>query len=427
MERAISDPSPKILLVNFHSTMNAGDLGLLISAREFLLRAFPSCEIKVSTNWPDEPAYNENGFIALPSPWSLSGLNDDISIVQQVRKLLLNVFQLGNTNSRRTFSPGVDSLRSAYREAELIVSVPGNQFYSSGRFGWPFPVSISGTLLAHRYRKPLVVLPQSIGPLKRWWERALIRKSFGKARQVYLRDDKSLELAEQIGLPMEKVYYLPDLALSLLPSEAAQATEVLFNAGVDLEQPKLGVTLISRMNRSFDSQVMQNYYTEIGKALAGFSKKHTVQIVFFNQVVGPTSVETDGIPTALVVNNLREQGADVFHVDETVTPSLLKACYGQMDAFVATRLHSGIYAIGMAVPTLFIGYLTKTQGMVRSLQIEDDFLDISVLSEASFGEKLETLWTNRNKKSQKLTGVIAHARQEIARAIELLKKEFDND
>jgi len=124
---------------------------------------------------------------------------------------------------------------------------------------------------------------------------------------------------------------------------------------------------------------------------------------------------------------LREQGADVFHVDETVTPSLLKACYGQMDAFVATRLHSGIYAIGMAVPTLFIGYLTKTQGMVRSLQIEDDFLDISVLSEASFGEKLETLWTNRNKKSQKLTGVIAHARQEIARAIELLKKEFDND
>lgn len=423
----VSDPSPKILLVNFHSTMNAGDLGLLISAREFLMRAFPFCEIKVSANWPDEPTYTENGFIALPSPWSLSGLNDGTSIAQQLRKFLLTILQLGNTNSRRSFYPGVDSLRSAYREADLIVSVPGNQFYSSGRFGWPFPVSISGTLLAHRHKKPLVVLPQSIGPLKRWWERALIRKAFGKARQVYLRDDKSMELAEEIGLPMEKVNYSPDLALNLPAAETAQATEILLNAGVDLEQPKLGVTLISRMNRSFDSQAMQNYYAVVEKALAGFSKKHAVQIVFFNQVVGPTSVETDGIPTALMVNNLRAQGTYVSHIDETLTPSMLKACYGQMDAFVATRLHSGIYAIGMNVPTLFIGYLTKTQGMVKSLQIEDDFLEISVLSEASLRKKLEMLWANRNEKSKKLTAVIAHARQETDRAIELLKKEFDND
>jgi hypothetical protein len=52
--------------------MNAGDLGLLISAREFLLRAFPSSEIKVSANWPDERAYQENDFSVVPSPWSLS-------------------------------------------------------------------------------------------------------------------------------------------------------------------------------------------------------------------------------------------------------------------------------------------------------------------------------------------------------------------
>jgi len=423
----ISNSTPKILLVNFHSTMNAGDLGLLISAREFLLDAFPACEIKVSANWPDELAYGKNGFTVVPSPWSLSGLNKDTSAFQQLRKFLLTVHQLGITNLRRTFSPVMESLRSAYREANLIVSVPGNQFYSSGRFGWPLPVSISGILLAHQYRKPLVVLPQSIGPLKRRWERMLVRKAFGRARHVFLRDQKSIELAEEIGLPGEKVSYSPDLALGIQAADVITAKSVLQDAGVDLEQPKIGVSLISRMNRSFDPHTMQNYYTVIEKALANFSIKHSVQIVFFNQVVGPTSVENDGIPTALIVNNLRAQGIDVVHVNETLTPALLKACYGKMDAFVATRLHSGIYAIGMTVPTLFIGYLTKTQGMVNSLNIEDDFLDISVLCENSLREKLEILWANRNEKSKNLAIVIAQAQKEIANSVELLKKEFNND
>ena len=31
----------RILLVNFHSTMNAGDLALLITTRDFLLKIFP--------------------------------------------------------------------------------------------------------------------------------------------------------------------------------------------------------------------------------------------------------------------------------------------------------------------------------------------------------------------------------------------------
>ncbi|MDD4577464.1 MAG: polysaccharide pyruvyl transferase family protein [Anaerolineaceae bacterium] len=419
-----SEPSSKILLVNFHSTMNAGDLGLLISAREFLRRAFPSCEIKVSANWPDEPAYQEYGFEVLPSPWSFSGLNSNTSVFQQIRQFLLTILQLRNINPERTFSLETNRLRAAYRDADLIVSVPGNQFYSSGRYGWPFPVSISGTLLAHRYKKPLVVLPQSIGPLKRWWERTLIRKAYGRARRVFLRDKNSMELAKEIGLPMENVTYSPDLALGLKAGDSVQAEQILRDAGVNLEQPKLGITLISKMNRSFDSQAMLNYYSSIEVALSSFARENAIQIVFFNQVVGPTPVENDGIPTSKMVNDLRAVGVKAFHVDERLTPALLKACYGQMDAFVATRLHSGIYAIGMTVPTLFIGYLTKTQGIVKSLQIESDFIDIPALSEEKVRAKLDTLWANRIEKNQYLANVIAQSQQENTRSVELLKKDF---
>lgn len=422
------DLSPKLLLVNFHSTMNAGDLGLLISAREFLLRAFPSCEITVSANWPDEPAYRDNDFTVVPSPWSLSGLNTNASTFQQLRKFALTSIKLYRTDSKHVFNdPDVNRLRSAYREADIIVSVPGNQFYSSGRFGWPFPVSILGVLLADRYKKPLVVLSQSIGPLKRWWERMLLRRAYSSARRIFLRDEKSLDLAEELGLPNEKVSYSPDLALGLQSGDPASALEVLLKVGVDLARPKLGVTLISKMNRSFDSQAIQNYFAVLQTALANFARENSIQLIFFNQVTGPTPVEDDSIPTARMVDRLQRLGIDAVHINKRLPPDLLKACYGQMDIFLATRLHSGIYAMGMTVPTLFIGYLTKTQGLVRSLKIEDDFIDLSNLSEASARAKLETLWENRAARRTHLAKVLAQAQQQQVELIELLKKDFTDD
>lgn len=426
MSRA-SEALPNILLINFHSTMNAGDLGLLLSARDFLLHAFPYSEFTVSANWPDEPSYKAYGLRVVSSPWSLSGLNRDTSAFQQFTKFVSTCIQLMNTDPDRNFSEDTDRLRAAYRESDLIISVPGNQFYSSGRYGWPFPVSISGTLLAHWYKKPLVVLPQSIGPLKRWWERMLVRKAYGRAMRIFLRDNKSLELAEEIGLPVEKVSYAPDLALGLHSVEPEQAQRILRGAGVDMEKPKLGVTLISKMNRSFDSAAMHNYYDSVEKGLSGFAYEHSVQIVFFDQVSGPTPVENDSIPTAMMMKNLREKGVNAFHIEDRLTPSMLKTCYGQMDAFLATRLHSGIFAIGMNVPTLFIGYLTKTQGIVKSLKIEDDFLDISFLSKEKVKEKLESLWLNRTEIRENLENTMDRAQQLIGRSIELLKKDFSND
>jgi len=423
-----SDLSPKILMVNFHSTMNAGDLGLLICAREFLLRVFPSCELSVSANWPDEPAYQENGFTVVPSPWSLSGVNIESSNLRHLGKYFLVGAKLFNTNINHTFLDyDTNCLRTAYKETDIIVSVPGNQFYSSGRFGWPFPISATGLLLAQRYKKPLVVLPQSIGPLKRCWEKKLIRKAYGSAKRVFIRDENSLELVRTIGLPAGKVRYTPDLALGLQPGDYFRTLEVLQEAGVNLSKPKLGVTLISKMNRSFNSQEMHNYYAVLQSALAYFAREHFVQIVFFNQVTGPTKVEDDRIPTTRMANSLQGIGIDVIHVDKSLPPALLKSCFGQMDAFLATRLHSGIYAIGMTVPTLFIGYLTKTQGIVRSLRIEDDFIDIADLSVERLRYKLDILWMNRIGKCNALSKILVKAQQQIEESIELLKQDFSNE
>lgn len=81
----------------------------------------------------------------------------------------------------------------------------------------------------------------------------------------------------------------------------------------------------------------------------------------------------------------------------------------------------------MTVPTLFIGYLTKTQGVVKSLTIEDDFINIADLNEETLGAKLELLWSKRPEKRRHLANVMADVHQQLEESVELLKKDITYD
>ena len=131
-----------------------------------------------------------------------------------------------------------------------------------------------------------------------------------------------MDLAKQLGLPNENVSYSPDLALGLQSGDPSIALEVLRQAGVGLARPKLGVTLISKMNRSFDSQAMQNYYEVLETSLGKFAHDNCIQLIFFNQVTGPTPVEDDSIPTARMVERLQRSGIDAIHFNQCLPPGL---------------------------------------------------------------------------------------------------------
>jgi polysaccharide pyruvyl transferase WcaK-like protein len=66
-----------------------------------------------------------------------------------------------------------------------------------------------------------------------------------------------------------------------------------------------------------------------------------------------------------------------------------------MDAFVASRLHAGLFAVEMGVPTLFFGYLTKTRGMLETLGRLDWLIPLEEINEAVLTEKLSSLWEQR--------------------------------
>ena len=409
----------RVLIINFHSSLNAGDLALLLATRDLIQQLLPDPVISVSANWPNEPLYQENRFQTVPSLRSIihdDGESKPLSQLWKLIRLLIWFHSGGKHNPICSSGIHVENLlelKKAYLEADLIFAAPGNQLYSSGKFGWPYPVTIAAIQLANWYKKPLIVLPQSIGPLHRNWEKRLLFRAYSPAKLIFLRDAISLRLADKIGLDRSKVRFGWDLAFRLQPAKPFISHEILRLSGVRSDKLKIGITLIPVMGKSLNRGDVQNYYQALKQALKKFSQMQNVQLVLFNQVSGPSLVEDDRVPTKLFFEDLKRDGVDAIFVDDDLDPEKLKACYGQMDMFVASRLHSGIFSFGMGVPTLFIGYLTKTIGLLESLGMPEIGLDLSNINPEILLSKLLWLWDNLDEQRARIQAKLVTIKHEM--------------
>jgi len=409
----------RVLIINFHSSLNAGDLALLLATRDLVQQLLPDPIISVSANWPDESHYQEHGFQIVSSLRSIIHDDGESSPFSRLWKLirLLIWFRAGGKHnlicSSGIYIDNLLELNKAYSEADLIFAAPGNQLYSSGKFGWPYPITIAAIQLANWYKKPLIVLPQSIGPLRRNWEKSLLFRAYSPAKLIFLRDAISLRLADKIRLDRNKVHFGWDLAFRLQPAKPFISHEILRLYGVRSDKLKVGITIIPVMGKSLDQGDVQNYYQALKQALKQFSQMQDVQLVLFNQVSGPSLVEDDRVPTKLFFEDLKRDGVDAIYVDDDLDPEVLKACYGQMDMFVASRLHSGIFSFGMGVPTLFIGYLTKTMGLLESLGMPEIGLDISNLNPDILLSKLTWLWDDLDEQRDRIQAKLVTIKREM--------------
>lgn len=420
----------KVLVINFHSGKNAGDLALLLTTIDILNKAFDKPKIKVSANWTDEPYYHQHGVEVVPSFRSiLESASQSSAVIQILTFVFLCLRVLFSRpvirgSKKEVAKNDFEKLMAAFEESDLIVAISGNQVYSSGKFGWPLPVTLAPFFLAKHFRKPLVVFPQSIGPLKRKWERKIVKKTYEYAEKVFVRDDKSLTLLKELGFPEEKYSYAPDPAFGLHAAPADAALQILSDAGLAYDKFKIGVTVISRMGKALDQDNISRYYKVIENGLADYRSEKEIQIVLFNQVWGPSELENDSIPTKELAACLKARGLDVVLVNKKLDPELLKACYGQMDVFIASRLHSGIFSFGAGTPTLFLGYLTKTEGLTNRLGMSEYFLDINEISESALKEKLYLLEEDNQEIRERITLINQEFGQDLSKVENYLKSEL---
>ncbi|HWQ45744.1 MAG TPA: polysaccharide pyruvyl transferase family protein [Longilinea sp.] len=376
-----------ILLANFHSFCNAGDVALLeVSVRQ-LREAIPGVTIKVIANYPLENGFSRLGLKAIPSPEAI-------------------LRQRGAWKD----------LRRVYSQADALISLPGNPFFSMGRLGWTLAASAAQLWLAKQYGLPYFTLAQTIGPFRRGWEMRMMRRLLHSARQVWVRDETSLNLLQSWGL--SQVQYAPDAVFSFPPGEHwVRRHSTSF---------QIGVSVITAMVRNLPDLI--GYYRTIGDAFTELIREKKIHVTFFGQSCGPSQREDDRLAAHTVVEGMPADVQDSVTIDETeYPPSQLTQRYAEMDGFLAWRLHAGLLATLGGVPTVWLSYLSKTEGVLRSLGWQDRLLPLDKMNGFTLKitlnnilDKKDTNWVNH---IVQLEGLALQSRQPVqAIAAELAKE-----
>lgn len=369
VEKAFHGRRPKIVFVNAFSAGNRGDLGIVIAMAKFVRRYFNNPEIVALSSYFDsnEAIYSSYGLRTLPNVWNLKRGSHIANYLRGARALLQTMLLL--LSPKRSCYPNNPSLRTLL-DADLVLAVGGGYLYSSkkGPLGVGLLHSLFHIWLAKKLCKPIIAFPQSVGPLNYKVDRFLLKSVLKKVDVFCSREPLTTRLLKRLTVP--NVIEAPDIAFILEPGE-----------GLKLPKPAgkllLGVTALDwSIVHNIDSASVEEYLAKITQVVNGVELSHPVHVYIFPQVT-VDSRNSDLQASKRLHEVIGEDKSSLVNLESVSRPEDLIATYAQMDLFLASRMHSAIFAMVGNVPTVGLAYQPKTQGTFELIGVPERTFDIT--------------------------------------------------
>jgi colanic acid/amylovoran biosynthesis protein len=252
-------------------------------------------------------------------------------------------------------------------DADLVISCAGGYLEDSN----PSLLAASVQLLiATYYRRPLVMAPQSIGPIRASIIKRFVAAALRGAQLICVREEISEDFVlKDLRIAKSKVRHVPDLALYHDTVDMPGGRAALNELGLD-DGAMIGCSVVSWTFPGHpDRQAAREDYNErLAMLLRMLWERYHRRILVFNQV-------SDDLPVARTIQKLAGDFVVVDTVDRTVP--VIRGMICHMDYFVASRFHSCIFALKGSVPTSAFAYLPKSTGIMRALGLEERVYDIA--------------------------------------------------
>lgn len=422
----------KVLILNVHSTRNAGDAALASMTLDQLKDQFFPLEVTLSMDDPSSFS-GERTTVGSLVTWlkdtSPAGKQHwkKWNLIWLVPVCLIPIIAYRLTGRAfYGFTPAkIRGLIQAYLDADLVVSEAGGFLYHSGS-GLTLLVALFSLALAVMSGKPLYIFPQSIGPFCKDWECRVVQWVLNRARVVMVRESISLQVLEKCGLRKDHCRLIPDLAFGFESAPAEVAEAWLVEQGIDPahDRPLLGLTMINWGAQDIQFGWQDRYEAAVAGAARYFIEQYQGKAIFIPQVWGPLPSQDDRVPAGRVSFRLSDLAEHVHLIHEPLPPELLKAVYGQMDLFIGTRMHSNIFALSEGVPVIAIGYQHKTEGIARMLGWEDWVIDIQRVDEKELIQLLRRLVEQREDLRKKIQAQLPEIVQSSRQAGRIIAADY---
>lgn len=423
----------KILLVNLHSSQNAGDDVLTRVSIELLQRQFPHAEIVLAMNDPHSHQGDERVVGSFMAWVKRNGRFHPLHLPLGLLAALWGLisYRLLGMRGISLLPRQTRPLLKAYAEADMVISAAGNYLYSSGAVGTAFLMNFFIVAFGYWMGKPIYTMPQTIGPLSKPWEPLLVRQLVKMVRLLFVRESVSQRMLQQVGAWDNHCHMVPDVAFLFTGRDEKAGCQLLRSHGVEVEgkRPLLGVTLINwqAMSRSFSMEQQQAYEEAVAKAVTFFVEEKGGTAVLFSQVRGPADSDDDRIPARRVKQRLATLADRVIFIEpKEITAETLKGAYGRMDLFIGTRLHSNIFALVEQVPALLIAYQYKTTGIVKMMTLDQWIVPIEAALDDVLVEKLKLLYAQKEQLTQHIAKQIEQRQSELASMMVMIEKDYQS-
>jgi len=259
-------------------------------------------------------------------------------------------------------------------------------------------------MMAYFYGKPVVMYGQSIGRLKGWSEKFIVKKLFKKAETIILRDQRSKDRLILSGVSKEKIHVFPDLAFRF-------KTE---NLGAE-KQKKIIVAL----------REMKGLTPKFKESIAGFlnwlinENKWRVVFVTFQKGIGSDNPLHEEV-RAMIVDKPYVEIINEQNIDKILQN------FASAEMILGMRLHAIISAIKTKTPFIAINYAPKVKDFLASVGLNLRALNTKEVSTARLREQFETLQSEKENIISRLSKFNEDVSDEHKKMEEFLKTIFRN-
>lgn len=404
----------KITITNAYTWDNKGDAGILLGIIEELKNVYNNnVEFTILSFTPDRDRTkyckdstikNVYSNIINPHPYKHTKLGKIKAILKLIIKAIKTSIGLKFNRDKQIQK---DESLKALNESDIIV-VCGGGFLGGKKL--ESLMHLYQININTKFNKPVYVMGTSIEPIKNRLIKYYTEKILKKVDFVYAREEITENYLKTF-LPQNKYEIIPDMAFMLgSHKEEIKFIDDLKNDGKTL----IGITVRKWNFPNAADPVIANkkYKEELIKFMEYVMQKYNSTFIFIPQVIVDYASDVD-IAKEIKKDLKREHQEQFIIREDDWSPIEIKNVIGQLDYFVGTRMHSNIFATSMTVPTLAIAYEKKTNGIMRTVNLEEYVEEIDEINSKSLISKFEKIIENKEKIVDELKERIIIIREEI--------------
>lgn len=375
------------------STIHVGNGALLENTIKLCRQVYGECEFHIITmdRETNKLKYDADRLYAPMFGNFWFGLNRAGKLWWAGKNSFFMLLHILNENSFRipsgklTFTPEQNEAIQAIEQSDVCVScggeIVGDTFWQALPF-WLFTY-----WMATKKGKPLILFPQSIGPLKKWWTRTLVKKALKNATLMVGRDKPSYETLLSLGFDPKRVMFVPDVAI-----QQATGAGDIHAYFPDQSKKVVGITISNPPWNEMGKKI--DFIESIGSEIEKLDpNKYKILLM-------PSNYVRNGISTDYALcHRLKERLAKSFEAgilqNRPYFPDEYTALLSQLEFFISTRMHVAIMATSVATPTITINTQHKIRGYMQNIGMEhfcveyDSIHNISSLTQEIFDSSAE--------------------------------------